>query len=381
MKKSIRYTTLLWFFFFVAVSVVVYVANFRFNMYGDALFLDHRSIEPAPRAETMSFWHNLYRWDAGWYANIVQYGYTSENSAFFPLYPVCVRILMTLWHGSDTAFFNATFLISLITVWYSIYAIFAVSREETGREYDFFSPIFFLFFPTAFFLSAPYTESLFIALMLGAILMITRKKYVGAAIFSFLLSLTRLTGVLFIFFPLYLLFFSHQKRTLRLLIPAGASLIGLLAFMVYQKITFGSFFLFLHAQKEWGRTTSLNPVSIVAGLWNELNVAIESHAFDPAFMVYATEVLFTLFGIGAVLFLFYRGKREYALLSATFLLLPLVSGTLYSMPRLILPIVPLFSIFFAAHMRNEWIRHMLIVGCVLLWTLFLTAFTRLYWVA
>jgi Gpi18-like mannosyltransferase len=67
--------------------------------------------------------------------------------------------------------------------------------KEFHPEIDPYLPIIFLLiFPTAFFLNAVYTESLFLFLSLATFYYALKKNFFSAGIFGFFASLTRLAS-------------------------------------------------------------------------------------------------------------------------------------------------------------------------------------------
>ena len=135
------------------------------------------------------------RWDTGWYLKIAGFGYDGLDGTitYAPLFPFLTRCLGLL---SGNYLFSALLLSSLASLAVFI-LLFRVARVEglTGEESG-YAVLFLGFFPSAFFLFAAYTDSLFLALVLGAWLAARKDRWLLAGLLGGLAALTRLQGVL-----------------------------------------------------------------------------------------------------------------------------------------------------------------------------------------
>ena len=203
-------------------------------------------------------WRN---WDGHWYALAAQqgYGYHEAVTAFFPLYPLLLRGGIWLFDGrvelvgvviSNAALLGALFL---------LYRLIALdfSRAVARRAL-----IYLALFPTAYYFSAVYSESLFLLLSVGCLYAARRDRWWLAGVVGFLAALTRSPGIL-LALPLAIMFVQQQGwRPLRwrrnplaiALIPAG-----LMTYMVYLRRIWNDPLVTLHAQKGWDRY-SANPI-------------------------------------------------------------------------------------------------------------------------
>ncbi len=111
------------------------------------------------------------RWDSAWYVVIARYGYrpdlghfTASRTAFFPLYPLGLRAVS--WLGSPPML--AGVLISIGALALALYGIHRLAALEFGSlEAARLAVLVTAFAPMAFFLSAVYSESLYLALSVG----------------------------------------------------------------------------------------------------------------------------------------------------------------------------------------------------------------------
>lgn len=133
-------------------------------------------------------------WDAGNYLAIAQYGYRASHSyaAFFPVYPTLVR----LGGWSAGAAFVTGIAVSLISLLVALYLLFRLVTLECGARTAQSTVLLVAFFPMALFFSAIYSESVFLALSVGAVYSARRDWWARAGICGGLAAATRPTGVL-----------------------------------------------------------------------------------------------------------------------------------------------------------------------------------------
>src|SRR5208337_1787294 len=149
-------------------------------------------------------------WDAPHYVAIAKNGYVNTGDAanfivFFPLYPILIRLFTV-----DFSYINLSALIvsnvcSLVAFSY----LYKIAKLEFDDKVAVKAVLFLSVFPTAYFLSAPYTEGLFFALLIASIYYARLGKWQFAGLISFLAALTRIEGLLLL--PVLLVEYFHQK--------------------------------------------------------------------------------------------------------------------------------------------------------------------------
>ena len=145
-------------------------------------------------------WHTLWnRWDASHYLTLAENGYAATGEGqfsivFYPLYPWLVRAVAFVCRS----YFGAALLVSGAA---SICAGLLLRRLV---ELDYPAKVarlavWFLFiFPTAYFLHIGYTESLFLALVLGCVLAARMQFWAVAGALGALACFTRVNGLLLV---------------------------------------------------------------------------------------------------------------------------------------------------------------------------------------
>ncbi len=150
-------------------------------------------------------WHDFAeihaRWDSGFYTWIAKEGYTADNAAFFPLYPILIRGVSLLWplfgqpEPDYVGLIPAAFLVSNLAALGATLALYQLARLDMSEVEAQRGVFYFLIFPTAFFLTANYTESLFILWVALSFYFARSGQWARAGAVGALAMLTRATAV------------------------------------------------------------------------------------------------------------------------------------------------------------------------------------------
>jgi hypothetical protein len=142
---------------------------------------------------------SLAHWDAVWYLSIAQSGYDGGSSlaAFFPLYPIGVRALAGGAH-SPAVLLLAAYALSAAAFVVALVLLHRLVELELGERYT--RPVLGLvaLWPASFFFSAPYSESLFLALSVGVFYAARTRRFAFAAVLCAAAGAARPTGLLLI---------------------------------------------------------------------------------------------------------------------------------------------------------------------------------------
>lgn len=134
------------------------------------------------------------RQDALWYLRIATAGYDTDDgsAAFFPVYPVAVRAVAWL---PGIGPLGAALLVANAAAFGALLMLHALTRREfDDPEMARRTVLLAALFPTAFFLLAPYTESLFLLLAVSAFWFARRERWGWAALVGAGAALTRGIG-------------------------------------------------------------------------------------------------------------------------------------------------------------------------------------------
>lgn len=142
------------------------------------------------------------RWDSVWYLSIAHDGYRSATETrFFALYPLVIRVVS--WVTGSTVL--AGILISLVSLFVALEIIRRLTQLELGSAPAQVTTRLIAFGPMALFLSAIYSESLFLALSAATFYAARRGRWRWAGVLGGLAGMTRIGGFL-LFAPVLLMF-------------------------------------------------------------------------------------------------------------------------------------------------------------------------------
>ncbi len=354
-------------------------------------FLQHAWVQsvpgylpPAAGYWTQSLLGVWAHWDGYWYLSIATLGYAgrSVSTAFFPLYPALLHLL------GSTALSGV--LLSLLCFGVGAWLFFLLARRELGHEAAWYAALVLVFFPSSFYFNAVYPEALVLALSVGALYLLSLRRYAWAALVAGIASAASVDGLL-LGLPILITLW-QERRPWRewlslLLVP-----LGLLAYMIYLYAHLGSPLAFQSAQVHWGRHFALPWVT----LWQSVSAfAGHLHQFtwhelfaNGKPIIGVSNVWNLVFAIVGIVLLVYAVKLlrpalwSYALVVLVVPILYPSSGVpLMSSPRFLLSAWP---IFLAAGVllsrRPGWTRPLLWVS-IAIGGLFVALFTTAHWVA
>jgi Gpi18-like mannosyltransferase len=319
------------------------------------------------------------RWDGGWYLDIAKHGYSlvpgkQSSVAFFPLYPYLIRWIHDMiplshdvgWLLIGIIISNASLLAGL-TYFYAL-VLLDFDRGTAAR-----AVLYLCVFPTTLFLSAVYSESLFIALVVSAFYYARTSRWVVAGVLAAAAALCRAPGVLLVI-PLALEYLSQKRFQWRqigpdflALILAPIALAGHLAFLRWR---FGAWNVISQSQatKGWNRHLTL-PLETIVHSFQSMNS-----------WKGASELLFTIAMLGLVFFACLRLRPSYAVYAVVSLLFITSWGALTSAPRLGIVIFP-FVIALALLGRNKTFNRAYLVFSAVLAAVAMVLFSQWGWVA
>lgn len=330
----------------------------------------------------------LARWDSGWYLRIVEQGYQrppsrmgqQTNHAFFPLYPGLIRAVVRTT-GLESSM--AGCLLSALALLGTLPLLAGWVKAEWGEAAVKPTILVFLLFPTSFFFAALYTEALVLLLSVGAVRALQKERPLIAAACGLLAGLTRVSGLLLAPF----LFLDSLRRSYeragrldaaalgRALFVGAAPAMGFGLFCLYFYKRFGDPLLFFTAQHNWA-TYEKSALQGPYLIYRDLSMAISSGRLfrDPGRMYEGVYLLlFALLALllvrsgirlggrrldvkpddveraserkGVDVLLFVKtGPVVEALYVSSLVGLVLLSGTLESSGRYVLPAFPAFVI-------------------------------------
>lgn len=304
----------------------------------------------------LSYWAH---WDGAWYSEIATQGYVArapESTAFFPLYPMFVRLCDVLPGGPAVWGVG----ISLLFTALALFFVYRIAENLYGVSAARVSALAFAFFPTSFFLNAVYTEALFLTLSAGAVWAArVRGNFWLAGMFGALAAATRNLGVLLLI-PLSFEWLRRRHelgaRGLGGLILVPTGLIGYAAFL---RERFGDPLLFAHQQSAYWEREPTNPLTTLGRAWHDAGEGMK-YILDPSTLFFGApagpsleasntlNLAFLVFFLLVILVgvaVLPPGLSIYALIVVLMpVLTPAPEFPLMSLPRFVLGAFPVFLV-------------------------------------
>jgi Gpi18-like mannosyltransferase len=326
------------------------------------------------------------RWDTGFYVSIAEEGYKFRgvrfpSVAFFPLLPLAMRAATPLVGDAMVA----GILMSNVALLLAAMLFYRLVDEAWGPAVAGRAVWYLLIFPTSFFGSALYSESLFLLGAIGALYFARRGYWEVAALFAIATTLTRFVGL--IVAPMLLVEWWMQWRSqhdgrrpspLALLAPVAAPL-GTAAYMFYLWRAFGEPLAFVKGAAVWERVPQSPFVTIAnlfhtpaEGWWRAL--AAGTLPLND-WLDFILVLLFLLSGF----VLLYKGRWSEGVFVLLGVLIPFSSGLLMSQRRYMWVLFPVF-ILLAQWGERPWLDRLVTAVSLLGLALFTALFANGYWV-
>ena len=332
-------------------------------------------------------WHNVFtaweRLDALWFLKIATHGYakTDASAAFFPLYPALIAALSFTFDGHPLA---ASLVISNGAFLGALVVLFVLTRTELSDDHARRAVLYAAVFPTALFFVAPYSESLFLLLVLVALWAARRGRWAVAGMSGALAALTRNLGVLVA--PALLVEALLQRRsTGRDRAPGKQALwsltpvAGLAGYLVYWKVYSGDWLAPLHQQANWQRALA-NPLVTVGRGTQE---AFRYIGFYPG-GYHTLDWLITVPVLAAGIYALLRFRPTFGIFAAAMLIVPLASmfaaRPLIAYTRYALPVFPIYWAFAAWTSGRRAAHEVVVVTAAALLGLMTLLFVNWYYV-
>jgi hypothetical protein len=318
-------------------------------------------------------------WDVGYYESIAQYGYpghaigagqAANSIAFSPMYPWGIHAVHSI---TTLGWIASAELLSALAVFVSIATLHRLATLDAGVEVAGTSVMLLLAFPTAFFLLAPYPESLALALVALAFLAARKGYWLAAGSLAAAATLTKYYLAILVVALAVEVWQRRRDRqragdpaeflnrdALRLGAVALPTVVAMGAFMLYQRAHMGSALAFIHAQEhQWHRH--------LAAPWTLFSRTI-SDLVHWRFLDTSTQSVTELFDFVSVVvlavitvYVFLRMRRSYGVFLGLAWCVYTFETILLSVTREVLVLFPLFIGLGVWTSRNSWRERVMLV--------------------
>jgi hypothetical protein len=209
----------------------------------------------------------LLVWDGGWWIRLATegypHGYTYEHGrmvgnglAFFPLYPTLIRLL----DGTGLDAGSSALIIAWVAAAVACVLLFQFGKALSGGNVrvGFALVVLFCTQPMSIVLSMGYSEALFMALVIGALLACRYQQWLLAGPLTCAAGLTRPTGAALALALLVAAVVAVVRRQAgwQALLGAGLGLIGVPSYLIWVGLRVGQPDAWFRVQSSgWGTTT------------------------------------------------------------------------------------------------------------------------------
>jgi hypothetical protein len=333
------------------------------------------------------------RWDTLWYMLIAREGYGLEDTRIFspPLYPWLMRLAGGVLGGSDTALLVGGLIVANLACIAFLSYLYALVAGEWNESLARRCLVYVALFPTAFFLLAAYSESLFLLCVVAAFYHARlgrscQRKWIVACVWASLAPLARLPGIVLVV-PLAVEFVrqwrSSRDAGQRLAWwhawPLSLPVLGGLAYPLYVRFALGADSLWapywVHKARFVGRFAA--PWQSV---WQAIRILASGHfrAIEPL------DLFFTLVFVALTGAAFVSLPLTYGVYMAVMLLGTLTKVSeiqpLLSLSRYVLVLFPGFVLLARAGERSQWWNRAIVYPSVALALFYVGQFVLWGWV-
>ena len=326
----------------------------------------------------------LVRWDSRYYLQIATTGYSradnSANAAFFPVYPLMVKVFSLVSHISIA---TSGLLLSNLLFLVALAYLYALTRDEFDESVANRAVFYLAAAPAAFVFSAFYSDSALVAFSIACFYYAHHRHWGLAALMGAMASASQMAGFLTAVFialeglrqqgAAYIphpwkwkaqvaLLWADLKlipRAWPAILAAVGTMAGWLSFMVYLQHALGDPLAFIHTNAGWGRGISWNWLprlvdNTLSGLqWGGNLLAGQFNANN------FKDVAALLIFLPIVIAVMVKMPAPYAWFTFLVYMLAPISGSLESMRRFVLWLLPCYMVL-GVWGKRPWVDRLII---------------------
>lgn len=308
--QSFRYGTVAFFIYRVLVTIIIGAAAYFLPPQKYLADPFYELINPTLGTNTLSrlLVQPWLRWDTVHYVRLAVSGYESDlyNTVWPPLYPAFIKIMDYVFHNPTLS----ALVVANLAAWFFFILLFGYADRFWGDRVAKDALLWAAVFPTAFFLVAGYTESLFLVFSLACMWAARDHKWWAAGLTGALAVATRTQGIV-LCLPIFIWMLEDYLKTRQFnLVTAVKQALALACLPT----AFGLHALYVHfgMQTLWPWEALKEKWQISAGppwvgLWGNItSFTTRADRFDYAF---AARVADTVLPIVAIVILILIAKK------------------------------------------------------------------------
>lgn len=355
----------------IVICAVTIIGTFLYAYVSSVLYTDH----------TPDSFYSIWRtWDTQHYIRIATYGYNNMEIeygniliVFFPLFPLLIKLFSFVFQD----YLLSGLIVSNISYIVAVYYLYKLVLLDYDKDDALRSVIYLSIFPTAYFLHAAYTESLFIALTVSSFYYARNNRWILSSILGMLSVLTRVTGIIIL--PILLIEYLYQKQFKKEKIRRDVLWIFIigLGFLIYLAINYvvhDDPFKFLEIQKEhWNMRLALPTKGLIYS-FTSTYWGTPQYGMSMGWL----QLVFVIMSLILIIYSFFRIRLSYSLYALVNWLVITSTSFWTSTPRFTLTFFPIFIIL-ALLGRKKEINYSIMFLSLIFYALFLSLFVGFKW--
>lgn len=288
--------------------------------------------------------HFAGNWDGSHYIYISQHGYTNVGDesnfiVFLPLYPAIIGMVNLIIGNS----LLGSILVSNILFVFAGIVFYKLLKQHYSEKFSFFVVFLMAIFPTSFFFSSSYPESLFVLLFCLSFYLFDKNQTVLSGLVTGLATLTRPFGILI--WPALAIEAIKSKKVIRIPILTIFAVLFVSIYLAINYFVYNDIFAFQKILKDHWQKSFAFPWQ---GIYQSWRVAVLSTKWDGyrIYIGFAEAITSTVAWVFVPLPFYKKLKIRpswaiYYLLGVIFFT---STGFILSAPRYLLSLPPFFLI-------------------------------------
>ncbi len=347
----------------IGLTLLIKVGLLVFGVIAFVVVNDEKLTDPH---RILDIWNH---WDAPHYLDLARYGYNADGPGdvplfivFYPLYPWLTGAVNAVLGDAVVSGFFVTTVASLFVAPLLARVVGRDFGASVGRN----AAWFLLIFPTAFVLHIPYTEAVFMAVVLGSFLAARNGNWLLAGFLGALATLARVNGLILIpalAAEAFTEWLTDPERRLR---PAWAWIalvpLGFLVYLGVNQVVYGDPLHFLFVQQDHWYKSLAAPWVGIGGVIS----SIEHREAWESMMLGWMELAFIILGLAGTVYAAFRFRPAWFAWMAGNWLLFVSTSFVMSVPRYALTLFPLFAWFALAGRSPRWWMALTFVSLIML---------------
>ena len=323
---------------------IVVVVALRFGALEAAGLISLASLVRRPLTHALRMWTE---WDAGHYLRIAKVGYRPHGLpnddplfiVFFPGYPAVVKVVSFAVRNLVVSGLVVSALASVGAGW----LLYKLVRIDADHDEAWRAVVLLFSFPTAFFLAAPYSEAMFLFVVLAAVYAARTNRWLLSGLAGAVATATRVAGVALLPALVFAAFTSGRAWSVRArrFALVGFSGTGLAAYLVINQVVHHDAFWFLNVQRSHWYQRPVPPWEPIIGAARELIAGQRDSSYT---VIFASRLTAFAFAVPMLVLATRWLRRADAIYGWAALLIVGSTSWLISLPRYLLPIYPIFLV-------------------------------------